>query len=32
MTWLIDDIDENGVAASQSEAESRPVPEFDPSP
>lgn len=32
MTWLIDDIGENGVAATESEAESRPVPEFDPGP
>lgn len=32
MTWLIDDIDENGIAATESEAENRPVPEFEPSP
>ena len=32
MSWLIDDIGENGVAQTQAEADSRPVPEFDPSP
>lgn len=29
MDWLISDIDENGPAATSSEAEQRPVPEFD---
>ncbi len=29
MDWLIDDIDQNGVAATQQEAERRPVPEFE---
>jgi Uncharacterized protein conserved in bacteria len=28
MGWLIDDIGENGVAATASEAEERPVPDF----
>ncbi len=28
MEWLIDDIAENGVAATEEEAEARPVPEF----
>ncbi len=28
MKWLIDDIEENGVADSTTEAEARPVPEF----
>ena len=32
MEWLIDDIRENGAAASQEEAESRPVPDFSPTP
>ena len=29
MRWLLDDIDENGVAATLAEAEARPVPEFE---
>ena len=29
MDWLIDDIDQNGVVASPSEAEQRPVPSFE---
>lgn len=29
MDWLINDIKENGVAATPEEAQSRPVPEFD---
>ncbi len=29
MDWLIDDIDENGAATTQDEAEQRPVPEFE---
>lgn len=29
MSWLIDDIRENGVASTTTEAESRPVPAFD---
>ncbi|MEZ4501075.1 MAG: DUF305 domain-containing protein [Dehalococcoidia bacterium] len=29
MSWLIDDIDENGVAETTSEADQRPVPNFD---
>jgi hypothetical protein len=29
MDWLIDDINENGAATTPSEAETRPVPEFD---
>ncbi|RBY85069.1 DUF305 domain-containing protein [Blastococcus sp. TF02A-30] len=29
MDWLLDDIDENGVAATPEEAAARPVPEFD---
>jgi len=32
MDWLIRDIDTNGVAATQAEAEARPVPEFEASP
>ena len=31
MAWLIDDISENGVASTQSEAEERPVPDFEAS-
>lgn len=31
MDWLIDDISQNGVAATQAEAEARPVPEFQAS-
>ena len=30
MKWLIQDIDENGVAETQDEASHRPVPEFEP--
>ena len=29
MRWLLEDIDENGIAATQAEAEARPVPEFE---
>lgn len=29
MDWLIDDIDENGVASTREAAEARPVPQFD---
>jgi hypothetical protein len=29
MDWLIDDIQQNGVAATPEEAEARPVPDFD---
>ena len=29
MEWLIDDIDQNGTAASAAQAEQRPVPEFE---
>lgn len=32
MNWLIDDIQQNGVAATQDEAEERPVPEFEAEP
>ena len=32
MNWLIDDIRDNGVAATEAEAEARPVPEFEVSP
>ena len=28
MQWLVDDIDANGIAATQEEADARPVPEF----
>jgi hypothetical protein len=28
MEWLIDDIDQNGIAASVVQAEQRPTPEF----
>lgn len=31
MDWLIDDIEQNGVAATAEEAESRPVPEYSES-
>ncbi|MDW3212713.1 MAG: DUF305 domain-containing protein [Ilumatobacteraceae bacterium] len=30
MNWLIDDIDENGVADTEADAAARPVPEFTP--
>lgn len=29
MDWLIDDIDENGVASTRAEARERPVPDYD---
>ncbi len=29
MEWLLDDIDENGVAETEAEAEERPVPDFE---
>ena len=29
MDWLIDDIDENGAASTQAEAQERPVPDFE---
>ena len=29
MRWLLDDIDANGIAASEAEAEARPVPQFE---
>lgn len=32
MDWLIADIGENGIAATQSEADARPVPEFEAEP
>lgn len=32
MDWLLDDIRENGIAATKAEAEARPVPEFEASP
>jgi FlaA1/EpsC-like NDP-sugar epimerase len=32
MEWLIADIEENGVASTEDEAEDRPVPEFDGEP
>ena len=32
MNWLIADIGENGIAATQAEAASRPVPEFEAAP
>ncbi|WP_234568366.1 DUF305 domain-containing protein [Rhodohalobacter sp. 614A] len=32
MEWLIKDIRENGIAETQAEAESRPVPKFAPTP
>jgi hypothetical protein len=32
MNWLIDDIRENGPATTQTEAEARPVPDFEVSP
>jgi uncharacterized protein (DUF305 family) len=30
MTWLIEDIEKNGIAESEQEAASRPVPTFNP--
>lgn len=32
MEWLIKDIRENGIAETEAEAKSRPVPEFSPTP
>lgn len=32
MKWLIDDIRENGIAATETEAEARPVPDFEAEP
>jgi len=32
MKWLLNDIDENGVAETKTKASNRPVPEFDPAP
>lgn len=32
MNWLLEDIGENGVASTETEAEARPVPEFEASP
>lgn len=32
MEWLIQDIRENGIAATQEEADARPVPDFEPVP
>ena len=32
MEWLIDDVETNGVAATQAEAEARPVPSFSAAP
>lgn len=32
MNWLIEDIDENGIASTEAEAEARPVPDFEASP
>lgn len=32
MEWLIADINENGLAVSQADADARPVPEFKPTP
>lgn len=32
MNWLLNDIDENGKAETQTEADQRPVPEFEASP
>jgi uncharacterized protein (DUF305 family) len=32
MDWLLNDIRENGVAATQADADTRPVPEFDGEP
>ena len=29
MRWLLEDIDANDVAATQAEAETRPIPEFE---
>ena len=32
MNWLLDDIRENGIAATEAEVEARPVPAFEASP
>ncbi len=32
MEWLIADIGENGIAATEEEADERPVPEFEAEP
>jgi FlaA1/EpsC-like NDP-sugar epimerase len=32
MNWLLEDIRQNGVAATQADADARPVPEFEASP
>lgn len=32
MKWLLDDIDENGEATTEAEADERPMPEFEGSP
>jgi hypothetical protein len=32
MTWLVNDIAEHGIASTQAEADSRPVPPFAPQP
>jgi magnesium-transporting ATPase (P-type) len=32
MNWLLEDIRENGIASTETEAETRPVPEFEASP
>jgi len=32
MDWLLNDIRENGIAATQAEADARPVPEFEAQP
>lgn len=32
MNWLLEDIEENGEATTQAEAEARPVPEFEAEP
>jgi hypothetical protein len=29
MSWLIDDIERNGIARTRGDAESRPVPDFE---
>lgn len=32
MNWLLEDISKNGIAATQAEAEARPVPDFEAEP
>ena len=32
MKWLVEDIEENGPATTEEEAQQRPVPEFEASP